>query len=120
MAAGGFPYIIITQPGSYKLSRNLTMNTTASGRNMGLFDVAIGIRANRVTIDLNGFSITVTNTNSPISHPFYTIADIATQLGMIGMPHYRQRLRRRQFLIRELQDPNPNAGRSKRPGDRSR
>ena len=30
MAAGGFPYII-SQPGSYKPSGNLTMNTTQAG-----------------------------------------------------------------------------------------
>src|SRR6266700_7689406 len=48
MAAGGFPYTI-TQPGSYRLSGNLTVpdaNTTA-----------IQVMADNVTIDLNGFSI---------------------------------------------------------------
>jgi hypothetical protein len=48
LAAGGFPYVI-SQPGSYKLSGNLTVpdaNTTA-----------IFINANNVSIDLNGFSI---------------------------------------------------------------
>src|SRR5258707_1116396 len=47
-AAGGFPYTI-TQPGSYKLSGNLTVpngNTTA-----------IVIASDHVTLDLNGFSI---------------------------------------------------------------
>jgi hypothetical protein len=60
--AGGFPYRI-TQPGSYKLSGNLTVpdaNTTA-----------ILITADNVTIDLNGFGIlgpgVCTNTNDPLS-----------------------------------------------------
>ncbi len=47
-AAGGFPFRI-TQPGSYRLSGNLTVpdaNTTA-----------IQVAAENVTIDLNGFSI---------------------------------------------------------------
>jgi len=34
MAAGGFPYVI-TQPGSYKLSGNLTLNTTQAGDFLG-------------------------------------------------------------------------------------
>ncbi len=48
LAAGGFPYRI-TQPGSYRLSGNLTtpdINTSA-----------IVITADNVTLDLNGFSI---------------------------------------------------------------
>jgi len=48
MATGGFPYKI-TQPGSYRLSGNLTVpdaNTTA-----------IEVNSDNVTIDLNGFSI---------------------------------------------------------------
>jgi hypothetical protein len=47
-AAGGFPYVI-TQPGSYKLSGNLSVSSTTS--------YAIKIQANFVTIDLNGFAI---------------------------------------------------------------
>ena len=47
MAAGGFPYKI-TQPGSYKLSGNLTVPANTDG---------IDINASHVTIDLNGFSI---------------------------------------------------------------
>ena len=57
-AAGGFPYKI-TQPGSYRLSGNLTVpdaNTTA-----------ISIRTTGVTLDLNGFSII-----GPISCSFNT------------------------------------------------
>jgi hypothetical protein len=47
MAAGGFPFVI-SQPGSYKLSGNLTapINTTA-----------INITASLVTLDLNGFNV---------------------------------------------------------------
>ena len=47
-AAGGFPYKI-TQPGSYKLSGNLTVLAPNSD--------AIDINADNVTLDLNGFSI---------------------------------------------------------------
>jgi hypothetical protein len=52
-AAGGFPYTI-TQPGSYKLSGNLSVPT-------GL--TAIYITVPKVTIDLNGFSITGINSS---------------------------------------------------------
>jgi hypothetical protein len=48
MSAGGFPYTI-TQPGSYRLSGNLTVADANTN--------AIDIFANNVTIDLNGFSI---------------------------------------------------------------
>ena len=48
MAAGGFPYVI-SQPGSYKLAGNLMV---PSGQN------GIQISVSRVTLDLNGFSIT--------------------------------------------------------------
>ena len=47
MTAGGFPYKI-TQPGSYKLSGNLTVTGVVDG---------IDILASNVTLDLNGFSI---------------------------------------------------------------
>jgi len=47
VAAGGFPYTI-TQPGSYKLATNLVVP--------GLID-GIHIEADRVTLDLNGFTI---------------------------------------------------------------
>src|SRR5437867_7286405 len=57
MAAGGFPYII-SQPGSYKLSGNLTISTSITGNYAGL-DIAIGIKSSGVVLDLNGFSITV-------------------------------------------------------------
>ncbi len=46
-AAGGFPYTI-SQPGSYKLSGNLSVPVTATG---------IIVTASNVTLDLNGFSI---------------------------------------------------------------
>ena len=49
MAGGGFPYVI-SQPGSYKLSGNLTQ--TRDGVD------AIDINADNVVLDLNGFTIT--------------------------------------------------------------
>ncbi len=61
MAAGGFPYRI-TQPGSYRLSGNLSVpdaNTTA-----------ISIDSDSVTLDLNGFAIigpTVCNAFPPVT-----------------------------------------------------
>jgi len=48
IAAGGFPYKI-TQPGSYKLTGNLTVPANLDG---------IDVMSDDVTIDLNGFSIT--------------------------------------------------------------
>ena len=73
-AAGGFPYKI-TQPGSYKLSGNLTMNTSAQSNFPGM-DVAILIASNNVTLDLNGFTITVTDLlGLTLGHPFYAIAE---------------------------------------------
>ena len=48
MAAGGFPYTI-TQPGSYKLSGNLTVPNINTG--------AIVIASDNVTLDLNGFAL---------------------------------------------------------------
>ena len=47
MAAGGFPYKI-SQPGSYKLSGNLSVPAGMDG---------IDINSDNVTLDLNGFSI---------------------------------------------------------------
>jgi hypothetical protein len=52
IAAGGFPYRI-TQPGSYKLSGNLIVNTATDG---------IEIDSDDVTLDLNGFTISCTST----------------------------------------------------------
>jgi len=48
MSAGGFPYTI-TQPGSYRLSGNLTVPAGPDG---------IDINTDNVTLDLNGFTIT--------------------------------------------------------------
>ena len=76
MAAGGFPYII-KDPGSYKLSGNLTMSTTTTGNYSGL-DIAIGINSSGVVLDLNGFSIIVNNNNQSILHNFYAIADFGS------------------------------------------
>jgi hypothetical protein len=47
LSAGGFPYTI-SQPGSYKLSGNLTVPAATQG---------IVISADNVSLDLNGFSI---------------------------------------------------------------
>lgn len=47
MAAGGFPYVI-SQPGSYKLSGNLSVPVNTNG---------IVITVSNVTLDLNGFTI---------------------------------------------------------------
>jgi hypothetical protein len=59
MAAGGFPYTI-TQPGSYKLSGNLIVPANTGG---------VVITADRVTLDLNGFSISgpLTCTGRPVT-----------------------------------------------------
>ncbi len=48
LKAGGFPYVI-TQPGSYKLNGNLVVPADTTG---------IEIKANGVTLDLDGFNIT--------------------------------------------------------------
>ncbi len=48
LAGSGFPYVI-SNPGSYRLTGNLTVSGTAD---------AIDLFATNVTIDLNGFSIT--------------------------------------------------------------
>src|SRR5215469_7030816 len=50
MARGGFPYTI-TQPGSYKLTSNLTMPTGSTNTD------CIDIAADDVLLDLNGFAI---------------------------------------------------------------
>jgi hypothetical protein len=76
MAQGGFPYKI-TQPGSYKLTGNLTMTTTDAG-NVSGFDAAIGIASSQVTLDLNGFSISVVNNIPMLNHNFYAIAELGT------------------------------------------
>jgi len=75
MAAGGFPYVI-SQPGSYKLSGNLVLSTTPAGNYAPLgADVAILIAHSGVVLDLNGFSIEMTNTNNALSHPWFAITD---------------------------------------------
>ncbi len=48
VAAGGFPYVI-SAPGAYKLSGNLTVPNAST--------TAITITSNNVTIDMNGYSI---------------------------------------------------------------
>lgn len=54
---GGFPYHI-SQPGSYKLSGNLTVPAGSSAN-------GIVINADNVTLDLNGFTITGGGTSVP-------------------------------------------------------
>src|SRR5690348_5191897 len=87
MAAGGFPYII-SQPGSYKLSGNLTMTTTPTGNYVGNCggltspcDIAIGIGNSNVSLDLNGFTITVVNNIAILSHFFMAISEVAPVTG---------------------------------------
>jgi len=85
IAAGGFPYKI-TQPGSYKLSGNLTMNTTAQG-NLNGIDVAIAISSSNVSLDLNGFTITVNDLiGQTLGHAFYAIAETGalTQISIVN------------------------------------
>jgi hypothetical protein len=81
MAFGGFPYRI-TQPGSYKLSGNLTLNTSQNANYSGPggpADVAILIDANNISLDLNGFSITITDTmGKALGHPFYGVLEAGT------------------------------------------
>lgn len=94
MTSGGFPYRI-TQPGSYKLSGNLTLNTSQTANYFGPggpADVAILIDASNVSLDLNGFSITITDTmGQQLGHPFYgvleggTFSQIAITNGSIRM-----------------------------------
>ncbi len=81
MASGGFPYRII-QSGSYKLSGNLTLNTSSTANYSGPggpADVAILIDANNISLDLNGFSITITDTmGKALGHPFYGVLESGT------------------------------------------
>jgi hypothetical protein len=73
----GFP-IVICQSGSYRLSGSLTMNTSASGNYSGL-DIAIAIGSSNITLDLNGFSITVNDTiGDSLTHNIYGISEIGT------------------------------------------
>lgn len=53
-ATGGFPYVI-NQPGSYRLAGNLTVPHLPF---LGIDNSGISIRADNVTLDLNGFTIT--------------------------------------------------------------
>ena len=87
MAAGGFPYVI-SQPGSYKLSGNLIMNTTQAGNYVGNCgglpspcDLAIGIGTSNVSLDLNGFTITVVNNTTNLTHFFIAIGEVAPVTG---------------------------------------
>jgi len=66
MNAGGFPYTI-SQPGSYKLSGNLTMTSTAGGNFSGI-DIAIIISSSNVTLDFNGFNLILVNNIANLPH----------------------------------------------------
>ena len=57
-AAGGFPYLI-TQPGSYKLSGNLTATANFE---------AIVIAASNVVLDLNGFTVSCSLANGQVTN----------------------------------------------------
>src|SRR5215467_12950021 len=83
-AAGGFPYII-NQPGSYKLSGNVTMSTTPTGNYLGVpvVDLAIGIASSNVTLDLNGFTINIVNNISTLTHHALAISQIGTLTGTV-------------------------------------
>ena len=73
----GFP-IIICQSGSYRLSGDLTMITSAAGNYSGV-DIAIGIASSKVTLDLNGFPITVNDfLGDSLTHDFFAIAELGT------------------------------------------
>jgi hypothetical protein len=68
LASGGFPYRIV-QPGSYKLSGNLTAPLNVS---------AIKFDSSNVTLDLNGFSINCSfDQNASFSQGCVTDANIA-------------------------------------------
>ena len=74
MAAGGFPYVI-SQPGSYKLSDNLTAPPETT---------AINLAADGITLDLNGFtvqcSVTLPNTVKCINA---TVNNIEVRNGVV-------------------------------------
>ncbi len=81
MATGGFPYRI-TQPGSYRLTGNLTIGSTQNG-NLDSVDSAIWIQSNNVTLDLNGFSIIVTDSlGGALTHPIYAIVEAGRYRGI--------------------------------------
>jgi hypothetical protein len=63
MAAGGFPYKI-TQPGSYKLTGNLSVPNFVSG---------LQIAVSNVTLDLNGF--TISGAQQPFLPPFTALIE---------------------------------------------
>jgi hypothetical protein len=74
-AAGGFPYHI-TQPGSYRLSSNLSVNTPSIG---------LSIDSEGVTLDLGGFSITGPGAQAGVSIGIYSSGyrDITVKNGSV-------------------------------------
>jgi hypothetical protein len=73
LAAGGFPYKII-QPGSYKLSGNLSVITAGTD--------AIDINADNVVLDMNGFSITSVDTTCTTGSTTPTCTGMITASGI--------------------------------------
>jgi len=69
IAAGGFPYMI-TQPGSYRLSGNLTVAAGAPG---------IQIATDNVTLDLNGFAIIGNGVSTAGAHGIVAGTDLPVQ-----------------------------------------
>lgn len=64
-STSGFPYLI-TQPGSYQLTGNLTVPAGVNG---------IGISASNVTLDLNGFNITLLGSNTSSAYAIFSIGN---------------------------------------------
>jgi hypothetical protein len=72
------------------------MSTTVSG-NIGGIDIAIAISSNGVTVDLNGFTITVANHFDFPGHNYYAIAE-TTSLEQITVRNGNIRLSSDSFL----------------------
>jgi hypothetical protein len=72
----GFPFII-SQPGSYQLTGNLTVPAGVDG---------IGIAASNVTLDLNGFTINVLGTSNIAVYAVGSPSMISIRNGSIVMP----------------------------------
>jgi hypothetical protein len=73
LAAGGFPYVI-SNPGSYRLTGNLTVPASTFG---------IKLTAPSVTIDLNGFSMTGSDKFSGVGINAFGIADVTVENGTV-------------------------------------
>jgi len=73
LAAGGFPYVV-SNPGSYRLTGNLTVPASAFG---------IKVNAPSVTVDLNGFSMTGSDKFSGVGVNAFGIADVTVENGTV-------------------------------------